>query len=452
MAKDYFSDIVPPNDSSPHESDKETSDVDSHADDSMAAMVPERSIRNISVNRSHGLDRREVPPVGSGLPVRRRSFSPRIIWLAAIILILALGGLGLFAFRKTTVTVTARTQTITFDQARSYTAYPTTSSATGTLSYSLNKFDTEDSQVVAAQGTAHAEHKASGSITIFNEFSSSPVKLIKNTRFATADGLVFRTPEDVSIPGMNGATAGSVTITVIADETGTKYNIPSTPKFTLPGLKGGAMFSKVYARSTEPFTGGFSGDEPAVAPETLRAAQAEMRGRIQDKIQSNLKSLSSSLVVFANLSEVTYEDAAPTNEDAGHVRLHEKAHVIVPVFKTDEFIKLVGAGVATDLESSSVSIIPMQGYGLKLLSASSTLGVDPLTFGLSGSAELSWQVDANALANALAGKDQSSFQTIVKSFSSIQDARARIEPFWKSTFPNEASKIVIVVSNPTHAK
>ena len=373
------------------------------------------------------------------------------MWLFALVLILGVTGLGLFAFRKTTISVKPRTHTISFDQARSFNAYPAQTSATGTLAYSVQKFDVEESQVVSAQGTAHAEHKASGSVSVINEFSAAPVKLIKNTRFATPEGLVFRTPADVVIPGMKGSNPGSVSVTVVADQPGPAYNVAPTAKFSLPGLKGGAMFAKVYARSTVGFTGGFSGDEPAVAADVLRAAQAEMRARIQDKIQNNVKSLSDENIVFSTLAQVSYEDAAPTNEDAGHVRLHEKAHIILPTFPHAAFIKMIATDVSTD-ENARISLLGGQGYGIKLLSSSSTLGVDPLSFSLTGSAQLVWEVDASALSQALAGKDESAFQTIVNGFSSIQEARARIEPFWQNSFPKDPASIVIVVSEPVHAE
>ena len=41
----------------------------------------------------------------------------------------------------------------------------------------------------------------------------------------------------------------------------------------------------VYARSTQAFSGGFSGNEPAIAQATRDAAVSEIRGHLQDTIQ-----------------------------------------------------------------------------------------------------------------------------------------------------------------------
>ena len=90
--------------------------------------------------------------------------------------------------------------------------------------------------------------KASGSITVYNNYSTASVKLIKNTRFQTPAGLIFRVPADVVIPGKQGSTPGQVTVTVFADQVGQQYNIGPTPRLTVPGLQSNAaMYAQIYA-------------------------------------------------------------------------------------------------------------------------------------------------------------------------------------------------------------
>ena len=69
-------------------------------------------------------------------------------------------------------------------------------------------------------------------------------------------------------------------------------------------------------------------------------------------------------------------------------------------------------------------------------------------FQLTGQAMLIWEVNASELAQALAGRDQSAFQTIVTGFPGIQSATARIEPFWSSAFPGDANRIRIKIADP----
>jgi hypothetical protein len=47
------------------------------------------------------------------------------------------------------------------------------------------------------------------------------------------------------------------------------------------------------------------------------------------------------------------------------------------------------------------------------------------------------------LTEALAGKKQDSFQAIITQFPGVLEAHARIEPFWKNTFPTDPKAIKV---------
>ena len=454
MAKDYFQDILQP--------DEEKSG------NFFGAKKPgggggepqgggERSIRNITVNprasraRAMSGDMRGAPSGGSQAPYGkpRMDSQKRIwIWVVAAISLFVLGVLALFAFRSTTVTVTPRSRPIVFDQSVHFNAYPSASAATGSLSYAVIANDLEDSTVVASSGTEHAEDRATGTITVFNEYSASSVRLIKNTRFATPAGLIFRVPATVVIPGKKGATPGSVTVTVAADQAGDEYNIGPVDKFTLPGLKSTPdMYGSVYARSTSEFTGGFVGDRPGVAAGALDSARAEVRGRLENKAHDGARALNSgTITVFPDLMRITYESLPTTTEAGGGVRIHEKARVEIPALSAGAFAEAAARGVGENTEGVSFRIEGLDTLAARHGSANATqaaLGADPLDFTLAGNALLVWNVDSASLSQALAGRNQSAFQGIINGFSSIQEARARIEPFWKGTFPATTSDIKI---------
>ena len=142
---------------------------------------------------------------------------------------------------------------------------------------------------------------------------------------------------------------------------------------------------------------------------------------------------------------ITYESLPPTTEAGGGVRIHEKAHVEIPVLSAEPFAQTVAHGVGENTEGVSFRI-----EGLDTLVAgqggaggAQTLGTDPLDFTLTGNAVLVWNVDPVSLSLALAGRDKDAFQGIITGLPSIQEARARIEPFWKGTFPASTSDISI---------
>ena len=199
MAKDYIQDIVPPGEperklpirqiqtnteNSNATTQPESSQFDDSDEDTIAAeQLPERSIRNISPPRPRSRpgegDIRDIPPPtvsavnGTPYAPRRKSRPKWVLWSVAAISIVILGILALFVFRNTTVTITPRAHTIVFDQNAHFTAYPAADAATGTLTYTVQSSDIEDSEVVPSKGTQHVESRASGSITVINDFSTS---------------------------------------------------------------------------------------------------------------------------------------------------------------------------------------------------------------------------------------------------------------------------------------
>jgi hypothetical protein len=84
-------------------------------------------------------------------------------------------------------------------------------------------------------------------LTVVNHVSADPITLVANTRFETDDQLIFRTPQAITIPGKRGAADGTVEVTVVADRTGSQYDIGAA-RLTLPGLAANpTLYQGVYA-------------------------------------------------------------------------------------------------------------------------------------------------------------------------------------------------------------
>ena len=115
----------------------------------------------------------------------------------------------------------------------------------------------------------------------------------------------------------------------------------------------------------------------------------------------------------------------------------------------NSFTQALASNVGEDAEGAPLTFVPGQNFATASPNeASTTLGTSPFTFQLSGNGTLVWQVNAGALALALAGHDENAFDTITASFPGIQQAHARIEPFWKTSFPTSPSGINVVIEPP----
>lgn len=452
MAKDYFQDITPPSSDQPRPLKANSSPAPSNdvPDPPQSPGEGERSIRNIQVPiraRRAGSEIR----ADTGAPPPR-GIGRMWLWGGAALALLVLAAIALVALRPTTVTVTPRSHTVIFDETARFTAYPAGEVAAGTLAFTIETSSFEDSQIVQANGVERVEEKASGNVTVYNEYSSAPVRLLKNTRFQTPEGLIFRAPAEVRVPGRKGTTPGQITITVFADAVGDRYNVGPVSRFTLPGLKSSDMYAKVYARSSAAMSGGFSGERPAAAPGALEAAKSEIRGRLEEKAREAVRSRSAGTFAFYDLARLTFESLPPVSEGDKGVRIGERLQMELPVFPGNAFTNLVAESVSVGAEIGSIVLKPLEGFSARS-ATTSTLSADAtLSFSLLGQAQLVWGVDVVELASALAGRDESAFQTIVEGFAGIEEAHARIEPFWKSSFPEDPSAIKIKVKEPEPAR
>lgn len=436
---DYFQDITPPASPGQPRSIKVNA-AQEPGNEPLPQENTEKSIRNIQVpiRSRRTFEAREVSP-----QPRKRRLGRYSLWGGIALALLVLAALIMVALRPTTVTIIPRSHMIFFDESARFHAYPASASATGTLTFTVLSLTYEDSQVVAASGVEKVEEKASGNIVVYNEYSVSPVKLLKNTRFATPDGLIFRIPAEVSVPGKRGTLPGEIAVTVFADAAGEKYNVAPVSHFTLPGLKGSEMFSKVYARSSSAIRGGFSGERPAAEKSELERATSEIRGRLEQKARAEIATHEGSFA-FLELGRLTYESVPPIREGENNVRIGERLRVELPVFPADPFAKEVAEAVSAEAEVGEIILKKGEEFSAKIVGAQFS-PESPFSFSLSGTAQIVWRVNEQPLRDALAGHDESAFQTIIKGFAGVEEAHARIEPFWSSSFPEDADGIKVKI-------
>lgn len=172
-------------------------------------------------------------------------------------------------------------------------------------------FDTHPEQMIASYPANHTYAKsitysatgkifkganASGKITIINENGTARPLVIK-TRFQSPNGIIYRLRGPVTVPPKRGDQNGSLEVTVYADEfdaynqiVGDRGNIGPT-QFFLPALRPDNQ-AKLYAKSSEPMTGGFTNYTKVVTEGDIEAAQniliEEMKKESIDALQAKI--------------------------------------------------------------------------------------------------------------------------------------------------------------------
>lgn len=144
----------------------------------------------------------------------------------------------------------------------------------------------EISESFPTTGKKHIVSKASGKITIYNEYSSSDQKIVATTRFLSKDGHMFRVEDNVTIPGFTRVEGkdvpGEVTVDVIADKAGEGFNIGPT-SFTIPGYQGGMKYSTIYGRSSASMTGGADREAMYLSESDYITAKEKLVKEVREK-------------------------------------------------------------------------------------------------------------------------------------------------------------------------
>lgn len=417
----------------------------------MRDMVPrsDRSIRNIPISGAHRRVHEEIPtdeyapPPLARRPRRRRG--RWFIWaIVGIIIISAVLGLllsTLFAGAK--ITVHARSAGVTPPATLEAKINP----AAGELGYTAMTVTRAATTSVAASGTKPVSRPASGVITIFNTFGTGSQRLIANTRFEAPGGKIYRIRDSIIVPGATRAangtlTPGQTTVTVYADSPGVEYNRGET-RFTIPGFKGDPRYTAFYAEGKS-IAGGFVGNEPAVSQSDLAKAQTTLRSQLQASINTAISSQTpEGFIPVPGAFDITYADIAQTAGPNNTATLSQSATAAAAIVRASDLAAAVARKVVNGYKGEAVNF--GDSSNLAVSTATTTKPVGTLSLKLSGSAELVWQYDPEALKNALLSKEKSSFESILKSFEpAITGAEAEVRPFWKRAFPSDPTKIEIL--------
>ena len=322
------------------------------------------------------------------------------------------------------------------------------------LPYEIMTLEAEGERQVSASGQETITKQTEGTIFIYNNFSSDPVRLVTNTRFESSNGLIFKIKDPAVVPGYTTDTDGSkkpgvVTAVVYADEVGEEYNIKPN-KFTIPGFKGEPEYDDIYAESTVDFTGGFNGKKFIIDEDELKTAQQALRLELRNSLLERIDSEKpAGFVVFQGAVTFTYESLPAVAYGDNLATIKEKVFLRIPLFKEESFASFVAAATVPGYEGEDVRIEDYSSLSFEYKNAttsSSDIGaVTELLFNLTGRPTIVWEYDEGKLKTDLLGKNRTAFTAILNGYPSIEKgSKAVIRPFWKSKFPTKLEEINLV--------
>ena len=386
------------------------------------------------------------------------SKSPRmVLWVVATVVFVGMLGVVLSTFFSgATVKIVPLNKTVSLaidftarENAADLPAETEASTGKGIVSYQKIPLPLEEkSEDIPTTVEKKITRKASGKIKIFNEYSTVSQRLIKNTRFESASGKIYRIDNSIVVPGMSTlggkSIPGSIEVTVYGDAPGEEYNSSATD-FTIPGFKGDPRYAKFYARSQTPLEGGFSGTIKVPSPEDQKSAVLRLKEALRsDLIKKARAQIPEGFILYDNAIFIVFDDLEAINtQNPAHITVKGSLYGIM--FNKGALSKFIAEETIDPYDGNPVLVRNLADLELKPKNeVLDPANLKDVLFSISGEAVVVWNVDTEKLKNELAGVSKSDgFKNIITKYASIWRAEAVVRPFWKMDFPQNSEKITI---------
>lgn len=373
--------------------------------------------------------------------LRRFVFKRNLVFVAALMIVLAvffLIGMRFFASAVVHIEPKQDTKTIEHVLRGAITG--------GDIPVELMRLEDDLSASVPTTGEEIVNQKSSGTIVMYNAFSSDPQTLIRSTRFQSPDGKIYRIDRSVTVPGTRTVDGeivpGSLETTVYADQPGDEYNI-GLVDFTVPGFKGTPRFSKFFARSKTAMTGGFIGKTRVATQEDISVLrnrlEQQLRVRLREKAQSQKPD---GFLLFDDAQEVfiTVKKTAPEEGAAGETLTMDLSGALSAFLMRRQDVERVLASRAFD-SAPDAYIANIN----SLVVSVETRDTDKkeILFRVRGDAHFVWNtVDAELLKRELVAS-RGAYAAIFKKYPSIVRAEIVFRPSWWKFFPRNIADVAI---------
>lgn len=300
-----------------------------------------------------------------------------------------------------------------------------------------------------ASGKILEERKAEGTIRVYNNYSTSSQSLIAKTRFVSANGKLFRTPERVVIPGgeyeKGKFVPGFLDIKVEADSPGPEYNIDSST-FSIPGFAGTPKYTAFYGKSFSSMEGGFRGEVAKVTEENLKQAKDTLTGRLFEENDVSLKDkISPDFIVLEEgqtqeIIEESCDVTAGAEKNSFNYQVKVKSQALA--FKKTDLENFVKEFIITGIDSEDKKLHEeslLINYQLETINWEAK----KISLWVEFSVRIYSNLDHSALAETLGKKSVNEAQWLLTSQPEIIKAKIKLSPFWLKKVPENKDKIKI---------
>ncbi|OGY59847.1 MAG: hypothetical protein A3B23_00355 [Candidatus Colwellbacteria bacterium RIFCSPLOWO2_01_FULL_48_10] len=316
-----------------------------------------------------------------------------------------------------------------------------------------------------ATGSESVQRKAAGTITIYNGYSSDPQPLVKDTRFSSPDGKIFRITKALTIPGAkiidNKIVPSAVEADVIADKAGAEYNI-APASFKVPGFQGTPKYDGFYGESKGAMTGGLIGVIKVATATDMANAKTAITKSVDNALRSEIALIvpqDIKILDGATRFTVTKIDTDKNADEAGNFKLTAYANIKMIGFRENDALLALEARLAEDVRldlirkgsltaSEAGNIIDLtlkEGYAFTYGAPKIDFDKKDMSISLKLHSVWTRAIDLEKFKAAIGGKKQKELASGPLPSPGIKSMNIKLWPFWVRTIPSNPAKISLDV-------
>ncbi len=327
------------------------------------------------------------------------------------------------------------------------------STGTDVLGYKVVSINFDEYKDVPATDGALVQTKSKGTITLYNNYSTSSQKILAGTKVANSKNQIYKTTWSVVIPARKTdkgkIVPGAVDVGIIADQPGVEYDMSILTEtaldFTIPAFKNTPRYTTVTGRLKKDLVGGFNAKKKIISPEIEKAAYQDIESQLKDKLLKNIKlAVPDDLVLFDNSYIIEYQKLPVISSDSSTAKLGSKGTLYGVIFNSRSLLDTLAKKQIDDNRLQTYKIDGLKSLKFTMLNSKDNpikKGL-PISFNLEGSIKITGTFSEAELKNKLLSVKLDQMNTIIKQYPSIRSVSVILTPFWMRRFPNSIDNIV----------
>jgi hypothetical protein len=348
---------------------------------------------------------------------------------------------------RAVITVSAQTSPVPVSQTLTLTPSSATDVAKSQLKTIQQQVKDSESVSFTPTGSKNIGNKATGSLNLTNN-DGSPITIPAGTHF-TAQGLVFTSDKDVTVPGATvdhgHIVNGTGTVTITAADIGSQYNI---------GPQAYSTDAPVGASAPQATSGGSSQTVTVVSQDDVNKAKTQLAQQISQKAASFKTKLeqqftSDQIMILESFTSSQADPVASPAVDqqatASATLSQDTTYTMLGLARSD-VKQLLASALASALTGKDNQAVFDDGSNGIVFQSFQPQDGGTYSAILVTTGRIGAKIDSQQLAQEVKGKVYGEVQQIVNQIPGVDKANIQLSPFWVTSVPNDLSKVTIKFS------